>query len=91
VSQWSEEIFDIEKCLRTVPVTYELRDLAGENIKGIFYEQELQKVTKSDDELFHIDRILKTKKRSDGTVECLVSWREYPKKFNSWVSNLVPK
>jgi len=91
VGQWSEEIFDIAKRLPTVPVTYELRDLAGENIKGRFYEQELQKVTKSDDELFDIDRILKTRKRSDGTVEYLVSWRGYPQKFNSWVSKLVPK
>ena len=91
VDQWSAEIVDIAKRLQTVPITYELRALAGENIKGRFYEQEHQKVTKSDNELFDIDRILKTRKRSDGTVEYLVSFRGYPQKFNSWVSNIVPK
>jgi len=63
----------IKSCLPTVPVTYQLVDVAGEPIKGTFYEQELQKVSKSDDEHFHIDRILKTRKSDDGRVEYLVS------------------
>ena len=50
---------------------------------------ELQKVSKSDDEYFHIDRILKTRKRSDCRIGYLVSWKGYPSKFNSWVSDLV--
>lgn len=91
VGDWSLEIFKIKSRLPTVPVTYELVDLADENIKGRFYNQELQKVLKSEDEHFDIDRILKTKKRSDGRVEYLVSWKGYPSKFNSWVSNLVSK
>ena len=40
---------------------------------------------KVDDEYFHIDRILKRWKRSDGRVEYLVSRKGYPSKFNSWV------
>jgi len=85
------EIFEIKSRLPTVPVTYELVDLGGESIKGRFYNQELQKVTKSDDEHFDIDRILRTRKRSDDRVEYLVSWKGYPSKFNSWVSNIVSK
>jgi len=38
IGQWSEEIFEIASHLPTVPVTYELRYLAGELIKGRFYE-----------------------------------------------------
>jgi len=45
-------------------VTYELADLAAECIKGKFYEAEVLKVLKSDDELFDVDRILKTRKRN---------------------------
>jgi len=41
LSDWSEEIFDITSRLPTSQVTYELRDLAGERIKGRFYEPEL--------------------------------------------------
>ena len=89
LSDWSLQIFVIKSRLPAVPVTYQLVDLVGEPIKGKFYEQELQKVSKSDDEHFHIDRILKTRKRSDGRVEYLVSWKGYPSKFNSWVSNLM--
>jgi len=91
LGDWSHEIFGIMSRLSTVHVTYELVDLAGESIKGRFYNQELQKVRNSDDEHFDIDRILRTRKRSDGRVEYLVSWKGYPSKFNSWVSNIVSK
>jgi len=64
LGEWSEEIFEIKFCLPTVPVTYELRDLAGEHIKGKFYDLEVQKVWKSDDEHFDIYRITKTRKRN---------------------------
>ena len=36
LGQWSEEIFEIAVRLPTSPVTYELRDFAGETIKGRF-------------------------------------------------------
>ena len=44
----------------------------GESIKGRFYETEIQRVLKSDDERFVVDRILKTRKR-DGKVQYRVS------------------
>ena len=53
-------------------MTYELQDLLGESIKGRFYEPEVQRVLKSDDERFVVDRILKTRKR-DGKIQYLVS------------------
>ena len=40
---WSEEIFIIKKNKSTVPWTYVLNDLNGEEIIGTFYENELQK------------------------------------------------
>jgi len=89
LGDWSPEIFVIKSRLPTVPVTYQLVDLVREPIKGKFYEQELPKVSKSDNEHFHIDRVLKTRKRNDGRMEYLVSWKGYPSKFNSWVSDLV--
>jgi len=90
LGQWTEEIFEIAARLPTVPVTYELRDLAGETIKGRFYEAEIQKILKSDDERFDVDRILKTRKRN-GKIQYLVSWKGYPSKFNSWVDELTTK
>ena len=90
LGQWSEDIFEIVSRLPTVPVTYELRDLAGELIEGRFYEYEVQKVVKSDAEHFDVDRILKTRKRG-GKIQYLVSWKGYPSKFDSWVDEIVSK
>ena len=40
---WSEEVFVIKKVKNTVPWTYVIDDLNGEEIMGTFYEKELQK------------------------------------------------
>ena len=41
LSEWSQKIFEIASRLLTTLVTYELRDLNGELIKGRFYEPEI--------------------------------------------------
>ena len=41
---WSEEIFIIKEIKSTVPWTYVINDLNGEEISGTFYEKELQKI-----------------------------------------------
>ena len=38
---WSEEVFVIKKIKNTVPWTYVIDDLHGEEITGTFYEKEL--------------------------------------------------
>jgi len=86
MGNWSEELFTISKRYPTDPVTYGVQDLAGEDIKGRFYEYELQKVTKSDD-VYIVEKIIKTRKRA-GKIEYFVKWRSYPDKFNSWVDNV---
>ena len=85
--RWSEEIFVIDARLPTVPVTYRLKDLADEAIKGKFYELEIQKVVKSDEDYFYVEKILKTRRRG-GRIEYLVKWVGYPGKFNSWTDTL---
>ena len=45
---WSEEIFIIKKIKNTVPWTYVLNDLNGEEITGTFYENELQKTNQKE-------------------------------------------
>ena len=41
-TRWKEEIFTITEVKRTSPVTYKIADLNGEEIRGTFYEAELQ-------------------------------------------------
>ena len=81
---WTEEIFTVTEALRTVPVTYRLKDYGDEELLGGFYENELQPVAKTD-EVFKIEKILKTRRRG-GIKEYFVKWRGYPEKFNSWIA-----
>lgn len=75
---WSEELYRICAIKRTLPVTYIIQDDAGEEIRGSFYKEELQKV--GEKQLFRIEKILNERK---GQV--LVKWWGYPTKFNSWL------
>ena len=53
-----EEVFVISKIKDTVPLTYVVSDLSGEEITGSFYEKELQKTNQ---EKFRIEKVLKKK------------------------------
>ena len=66
---------------------YKIEDLAGKLIKGSFYEYELQKVRLADSR-FIIDRVIKTKRGKNKKLMYYVSSRNYPAKFNSWVTNI---
>ena len=89
IGNWSEEIFVVASRMLTAPVTYNLKDRFGDDIKGTFYNNELQIVSKLGDALFDIEHIVKTRKRA-GKVEYLV-WRGYPEKFNSCVEALTKR
>ena len=78
-TRWTEEIFTITEVQNTNPVTYKLADLQGEEIKGTFYEPELQK---TEQQIFRIEKVIK--KEND---KSLVKWKGYSDKFNSWVDN----
>ena len=45
---WSEEVFVISKIKNTVPWTYVINDLNGEETTGSFYENELQKTNQKE-------------------------------------------
>ena len=55
---WSEEVFVISKIKKTVPQTYVINDLNGEEIIGTFYEKELQKTNQKE---FRIEKVIKKK------------------------------
>ena len=89
VQGWTDEIFTITARHPTDPATFGVQDYGGEDIKGKFYAQELQKVTKEDD-VYEIEEVVKTRKRG-GKVEYFVKWKGYPSKFNSWVNAITTK
>ena len=55
---WSEELFVIKKVKNTVPWTYVINDINGEEIIGNFYEKESQKTNQ---EVFRIEKVIKKK------------------------------
>ena len=77
--KWSEELFKIYKINKSNVITYKIKDLNDEIIKGIFYEKELQKTRNTSDE-YIIEKILKTNKN-----RMYVRWRRYSSNFNSWI------
>ena len=87
--QWTRELFRVQSRIPTDPPTYALKDMAGEPIKGKLYRFEIQKVDDNRNNHFAIDRILKTKRGTDGKINYYVSWLGYPSKFNSWVDDVV--
>ena len=55
---WSEVVFVVSKIKNTVPWTYIINDLNGEEIIKTFYENELQKTNQQE---FRIEKIIKGK------------------------------
>ena len=81
---WTREIFrvvGIDNYQR--PTAYRIKDLSGEEVQGIFYRKELQKVKEPD--TYAVERVLSTRKRGRNT-QYLVKWLGYPESFNSWVN-----
>ena len=74
---WSEEVFVIKKVKNTVPWTYVINDLNGDEIIGTFYEKELQKTNQQE---FRIENVIK--KKGD---KLYVKWKGYDCSFNSWI------
>ena len=74
---WSEEVFVIKKVKNTVPWTYVIKDLNGEEITGTFYEKELQKTSQEE---LRIEKVIKRK-----GAKIYVKWKGYDNSFNSWI------
>ena len=79
-SNWSEEIFIIDDIKTSNVHYYFLKNLQGEKIDGMFYEQELLKTNMKENDLYIIEKIIRKNKN-----KYLVKWRGYSNDFNSWV------
>ena len=61
----------------TVPWTYFISDLKGEEIVGTFYKKELQKTSQKE---FRVEKVIKRK-----GDKLYVKWKDYDSSFNSWI------
>ena len=84
---WTEEVFLVSKVKGKIPYTmYKLKDWKGEEIKGAFYEKEVQGVKKDVEGFWKVEKVLKTRKKGR-RKEHYVKWEGYPDSMNSWVSD----
>ena len=74
---WSEEVFVISKIKNTVPWTYVINDLNGEEIIGTFCEKELKKTNQQE---FRAEKVIRRKRD-----KLYVKWKDYDNSFNSWI------
>ncbi|KAL7070886.1 hypothetical protein ACQ4LE_009724 [Meloidogyne hapla] len=81
---WGDEILEVDKVKDHVkPTLYKLRDDKGEKFKGSFYEEELSKVRKDAATEYRIEKVIRKKKRDDGTYDVLVKFIGYPER--EWI------
>ena len=77
---WTEEVFVVRRVIPGVVATYKIEELDGAPVKGTFYEQDLQKVTVSEDDLFRVEKVLKRKGN-----KLLVRWKGWSNKYDSLI------
>ncbi|GFU87610.1 uncharacterized transposon-derived protein F54H12.3 [Trichonephila clavipes] len=82
---WRRELFLVFEIVQRIPIVYRLKDLQGEEIKGTYYEAELQKVV--DSGFYPVENVIKQRKRG-GITEYFVKFLGYPEKFNDWVTDI---
>ena len=78
---WSKQIYIIDDMKSTNAHYYYLKDLNGNKIDGMFYDQELLKTNIKDNDLYVIEKIIK----KIGN-KYLVKWRGYDDSFNTYVN-----
>ena len=77
VPHWSEEVFVIKKVNNTVPWTYAISDLKGEEFIRTFYEKELQRANQKE---FRVEKVIKRK-----GDKLYFKRKGYDSSFNSWI------
>ena len=81
---WTQKLFQILVVVKTrTLITYKIKYLDDEVVKGTFYAHELQRVEK--DQIYEIDYVLDHRKRKVGkkwVKEIKVHWKGYPSKFD---------
>ena len=74
--QIDQKVFVVSKIKNSVPWTYVVCDLNGEEITGSFYEKELEKTSQKK---FRTEKV--HKRKGD---KLYIKWKGYDNRFNTW-------
>ena len=87
---FADEILFIEEVIASNPPVYKIVDYHYNKIEGTYYESELTKSSKQEEE-YNYEYILKTQKTDNPKIiKAFVKWKGYSDRFNSWV-HLTPE
>ena len=81
---FTEEYFKIKQVIIGNPIVYKLEDSEGEDLNGIFYENELSAYSPSEETEYKIEAVL-GRKTLKGKKYVLVKYKGWPDKFNEWL------
>ena len=81
--RWSEEIFFVAEQLKMALPVYRLKDWKGTLLTGLWYEPELQAVSKNDNS-YRVEKVLASKVVNRKKV-FLVQWKGYARDAATWV------
>jgi transposase InsO family protein len=81
--RWSRELFVINQRFMTEYIPqYRLKDYAGEEITGTFYQNQLKRAFKQ--ETYLVEKTIGSRKRG-GEKQYLVRWKGWPSKYDTWI------
>jgi hypothetical protein len=83
---WTSEVFTI-KSLKGKRGCIIDNDL-GEEIEGVFYQEEMQKIIKPIMDTYPVEKVLRYRKKGKHK-EAYVNWKGYSDKFNWWIPSSV--
>ena len=84
--KWTREFFKVVKSeYMQGKQLYTLEDYAEDPVEGRFYGVELQPVTVTGDEVYKIEKVIKTIKKRGQPTQFLVWWLGWGPKFDSYI------
>ena len=87
--RWTTETFVIRKrYINQGKPLYEVNDYMGDEVVGTFYEAELQSVIVGENKEYKVEKIIKKRKIKGGKTEYFVKFKGWPKKYNTWVTDI---
>ena len=84
IPNWGDQILRVDKVQDQFhPIRYKIANDSGDKFKGYYYREELARVKKDADTEYRIEKVIRKKKRADGTYDILVKFIGYPER--EWI------